>query len=57
VFENEPKLAQGLAESDNVVLTPHIASATFETRSKMSEMAASNIIEALSGGIPPNLLK
>ena len=57
VFENEPKLAQGLAESDNVVLTPHIASATLETRSKMSEMVASNIIEALSGGIPPNLLK
>ncbi|PIS13466.1 MAG: D-glycerate dehydrogenase [Candidatus Tagabacteria bacterium CG09_land_8_20_14_0_10_41_14] len=56
VFENEPKLAEGLAELDNVILTPHIASATEETRSKMSEMAAENIIAALSGETPPNLV-
>ncbi|MBU4353273.1 D-glycerate dehydrogenase, partial [Patescibacteria group bacterium] len=36
VFENEPSLAPGLAELENVILTPHIASATEETRSKMS---------------------
>lgn len=57
VFENEPALADGLADLDNVVLTPHIASATEETRSKMSEMAAGNIIAALEGEVPPNLVK
>ncbi|MEK7646977.1 MAG: D-glycerate dehydrogenase [Patescibacteria group bacterium] len=57
VFENEPKLAPGLTELDNVIITPHIASATEETRSKMSEMAADNIIAALSGNVPPNLVK
>ncbi len=57
VFENEPQLAPGLAELENVILTPHIASATEETRSKMSDLAASNIIEALEGKIPPNLVK
>lgn len=57
VFENEPALAPGLAELDNVILTPHIASATEETRSKMSELAADNIIEAIEGRTPPNLVK
>ena len=56
VFENEPEIAKGLADLDNVVLTPHIASATEETRSKMSEIAADNIIAALKGEIPPNLV-
>jgi len=49
VFENEPKLAPGLVDLPSVVLTPHIASATVETRGLMSEMAASNIIEVLEG--------
>jgi lactate dehydrogenase-like 2-hydroxyacid dehydrogenase len=49
VFENEPELAPGLAELPNVILTPHTASATRETRSKMSELAADNIIAVLSG--------
>lgn len=57
VFENEPALTAGLAELENVVLTPHIASATEETRTKMAEMAALNIIAALEGKIPPNLVK
>lgn len=56
VFENEPKLTPGLKELPNVVLTPHIASASFETRSKMAEMAALNIIKALRGEKPPNLV-
>lgn len=56
VFENEPKLAPGLAELSNVVLTPHTASATVEARSAMSEMAAKNIIEVLEGRIPPQLI-
>ena len=54
VYENEPVLAEGLVELENVVLTPHIASATEETRQKMSEMAAQNIIEFLEGDTPPN---
>jgi D-3-phosphoglycerate dehydrogenase len=57
VFENEPSLAPGLAELENVIITPHIASATEETRSKMSDLAVTNIIEALEGKIPPNLVK
>lgn len=56
VFENEPKLAAGLAELGNVILTPHIASATEETRSAMSALAADNIIAALEGQSPPNLV-
>lgn len=57
VFENEPELSPGLAELDNVVLTPHIASATKETRDKMATMAANNIIAALDGQTPPNLVE
>lgn len=57
VFENEPELMPGLADLENVVLTPHIASATKETRNKMAEMAANNIIAALEGQTPPNLVK
>lgn len=57
VFENEPQLAPGLAKLDNVVLTPHIASATEETRAKMSELAAQNIIDAVEGKVPKNLVK
>lgn len=56
VFENEPNLTPGLAELENVILTPHAASATEETRAAMSEVAARNIIEALEGKIPPNNL-
>ena len=57
VYENEPALAPGLAELENVILTPHIASATEETRQAMSVLAAQNIIEALEGRTPPNVVK
>ncbi|MDP3004462.1 MAG: D-glycerate dehydrogenase [Candidatus Azambacteria bacterium] len=57
VFEFEPKITPELLQLDNVILTPHIASATEETRSKMSDLAATNIIEALEGRTPPNLVK
>ena len=57
VYEHEPDLAPGLAELDNVILTPHTASATEETRQAMSELAAQNIIVALEGRTPPNLVK
>lgn len=56
VFEGEPALAPGLAECENAVLTPHIASATEETRGKMGELAATNLIEAFEGRVPPNKL-
>ena len=52
VYENEPELTPGLAALKNVVLLPHIGSATLETRTKMALMAAENII-ALNKGIPP----
>ena len=57
VYENEPKMAEGLIELPNTVLTPHAASATEETRAKMSELAAENIIAALEGKTPPSLIK
>jgi len=56
VYENEPELTLGLAELDNVVLLPHLGSATLETRNKMAKMAADNAIAALSGETPPNLV-
>jgi len=49
VFENEPKLSAGLSKLDNVILTPHTASATSEARSAMSLIAAENIIAVLKG--------
>ncbi len=57
VFEEEPNLSPGLADLDNVVLTPHIASAGREARDNMAKLAAQNIIEALSGRTPPNLVQ
>ena len=52
VFEFEPKLAEGLKELSNVVLTPHIASATEEARNAMSVQAAENLIEFFAGREP-----
>lgn len=57
VFENEPALAPGLRELPNVVITPHIASASQETRNKMSEMVAENVLAFLRGEVPPNVVK
>ena len=56
VFENEPALNPGFFELQNVVLTPHIASASAPTRLAMANCAADNLIAALSGRLPPNLL-
>lgn len=56
VFENEPEVEPELLKLDNVVLAPHIASASYATRSKMSVMVAENVIKALSGEVPPNLV-
>ena len=54
VFENEPQLAPGLAELENVVLTPHIGSATVRTRDDMAKLVAANVLAALHGEMPPN---
>jgi len=56
VFENEPAVHPKLLNLENIVLTPHIASATVDSRSKMAKMAAENLIEGLAGRKPPNLL-
>ena len=53
VFENEPALAAGLSDLDNVVVLPHIASATMETRVAMGNIAVENVIKVL-GGQPPD---
>ncbi len=54
VFEFEPKIAPGLAKLPNVILTPHIASASLQTRDEMSEMAANNIVDFFEGKTPRN---
>ena len=56
VFENEPALNPGYLALSNVVLTPHIASASEPTRLAMANLAADNLIAALTGREPPNLL-
>lgn len=56
VFENEPHLHHGFLELDNVVLVPHVGSSTEATRRAMAMTAAENLVAALAGGAPPNLL-
>lgn len=56
VFEREPEVEPGLLELDNVVLAPHIGSASYATRTKMAVMAAENLVKALRGEVPPNLV-
>jgi len=56
VYEFEPEITKDLLTMSNVVLLPHIGSATIETRNKMSEMVAENVIAALEGRIPENLV-
>lgn len=56
VFENEPKLDPGFLDLRNVVLAPHIGSSTEATRRAMAMTAAKNLVAALKGEQPPNLL-
>ena len=56
VFEREPEIEPALLELNNVVLAPHIASASRETRLKMCMMAAENLVAGLKGEHPPNLV-
>jgi len=57
VFEQEPTSVDNpLLELDNVVVSPHISSSSHETRSRMAEMVAENLIAFFEGRIPPNLV-
>jgi lactate dehydrogenase-like 2-hydroxyacid dehydrogenase len=49
VYENEPELHPGLYALENVLLIPHLASATTETRTAMADLAVSNVLAVLSG--------
>ncbi len=54
VYEDEPKLTPGLAGLDNLVMLPHIGSASVETRAEMAVMAAENMLAGLRGERMPN---
>ncbi|ACB34256.1 D-isomer specific 2-hydroxyacid dehydrogenase NAD-binding [Leptothrix cholodnii SP-6] len=56
VFEGEPQVHPDLLDVPNVVLTPHIASASLPTRTAMANLAADNLIACFTGGTPPTAL-
>lgn len=56
VFEREPQVHPELLKMENVVLMPHAGSATAETRLKMAMLAAENLLAALEGRRPPNVV-
>jgi lactate dehydrogenase-like 2-hydroxyacid dehydrogenase len=56
VFETEPCVQPGLLKLPNVVLTPHIGTATQEARLRMAILAAENLLTALEGRRPPNVV-
>ena len=52
VYENEPALTEGMAELENLMLLPHIGSASHETRDKMADLVVDNVLDALAGKTP-----
>jgi glyoxylate reductase len=56
VYEREPELSSGLTELENVVLLPHLGSATVETRGRMAELAVENAIAAVRGEAVPHVV-
>ncbi|HLJ32633.1 MAG TPA: D-glycerate dehydrogenase [Ktedonobacteraceae bacterium] len=56
VFENEPEVEPELVTMENVVILPHIASASLKTRTLMATMASDNIVAHFHGERPPNIL-
>jgi glyoxylate reductase len=57
VYQNEPHMPKELTALENVVLLPHIGSATIDTRTRMAEIAAENVVAVLSGRPPINPVK
>ena len=56
VYEREPEIEEGLLRADSVVLAPHIASASHETRLEMCMIAGDNLVAGLRGDRPKNLV-
>lgn len=56
VYENEPRLAEGLAVLDNVILIPHLGANSRHARDRMAEMTVENVVAVLLGEAPPNLV-
>lgn len=56
VYEKEPEIEKKLLSLENVVLLPHIGSATYETRLKMAMIASRNLVQGLKGERPDNLI-
>ena len=56
VYEDEPELTEGMTELDNLLLLPHIGSASFETRDRMALLVADNVLDALVGKTPRTLV-
>jgi len=54
VYENEPALVPGLTELPNVVLLPHLGSATVQVRNRMADLCAANAVAMASGHLPPH---
>lgn len=56
VYENEPELTAGMTELDNLILLPHIGSASTDTRNRMALLVADNVLDALAGKKPRSLV-
>ena len=56
VYEDEPELIEGMAELDNLLLLPHIGSASFETRDRMALLVVDNVLDVLAGKTPSTLV-
>jgi glyoxylate reductase len=56
VFDNEPNIDPELIGMPNVITTPHIASATYEAREKMGELAVDGILKTILGEMPENMV-
>ena len=52
VYENEPALTEGMTELQNLMLLPHIGSASYATRNKMADLVADNVLDVLQGNPP-----
>jgi len=52
VYENEPEIVDGLLDEENILVLPHIGSASYETRDRMAVLAANNVLDALNGKKP-----